>query len=237
MFPLIRSVYTINRRMLFQASPFLILWLVQLVIAQRSGNHTAVVGYIVTFEVIFTAVFTLQGFFQPVEEFILSLPVSRSQVVRAKYLSSLLGLFTGLALPLLTISLAHLLFPASVPVFSHRALEIGGLIAIYLIFVIFFFLPFIYQFGPEKGSICFCITLVLLIVVCLTWKGLDGYTQIFRDFNSGFLEYGTFTFSIIAGVLVFGVFSVLFSIWIYRKKVTIGGHPLSVSKIRTALHL
>jgi len=120
---------------------------------------------------------------------------------------------------------------------SHEALGIGGLAAISLTFGICIFLPFVYHFGPEKGFMYFSTTLVLFVAGCLAWKGIDAYIQGFMDFSSHILESRTFALAVIAGVLVFGLASLSFSIWTYRQKVAIGGHPLSISKIRAALHL
>jgi hypothetical protein len=36
-------------------------------------------------------------------------------------------------------------------------------------------------------------------------------------------------------VAIFGLLSLLFSIWTYRHRVAMGGHPLSFSNIRLAL--
>lgn len=230
MFSLMLTAWIINRRLLFQFSPWLIFFFTSLIVS-RSGTG------LVAFGTFLTIIVTLQGLFQPVEEFMLSLPVSRSQIVRAKYLISLLGLVVGLVLPPLTAWLAHLLAPAYVHVFSREALEIGGLAAIYLAFGIFLFLPFIYQFGPVKGFRFFSMILALFVAGCLAWKGIGACTQVFMDFNIHILESGTFAIALIAGVLVFGLASLSFSIWTYRQKVAIGGHPLSISKMRALVRL
>jgi len=98
------TAWIINRRLLFLFSPLLIFYLASFVrILQRGGNPLAMAAILVFFATILTVITTLQGLFLPVEEFILSLPVSRSQIVRAKYLTSILGLVAGLVLPLLTV--------------------------------------------------------------------------------------------------------------------------------------
>ena len=163
--------------------------------------------------------------------------MSRSEIVRAKYLISVLGLITGFVLPLLTVWLAHLLYPVYAPDLSHEVFGIGGMAAIYLAIGIFLFLPFVYQFGADKGPTIFSISMVVLIMGCFVWKGIMTCSKFLMDFNANIMEGGTFVYLVGAGLLVLGFVSLSFSIWTYRKKVTIGGHPLSVSKIRTALHL
>jgi hypothetical protein len=237
MLPLIRTAWIINRRLFYQFSPWLIFYLASSVVAQRGGAPLAMAARLVAFPTILTIIITLQGLFLPVEEFILSLPVSRSQIVLAKYLSSLLGLVVGLMLPLLTVWLGHLLAPVYVPVFSREALGIQGLAVIYLAFGSSLFLPCIYQFGPEKGSTFFSMTFALFVAGCLAWKGIDTCIQSFMDFSRHIMESRIFALAVIAGVLAFGLISLSFSIWTYRQKVAIGGHPLSISKIRAALHL
>ena len=235
MLPLMRTAWIINRRLLLQFSPWLALYLIMLVAAQREGDPLQMAVILMVFATLLTVIVTLQGLLLPVEEFILSLPVSRAQVVGAKYLSSLLGMAAGLALPLLTGFLAHALVPSQVHAFSREALGIAGLAAIGLTFGICLFLPFIYQFGPARGFTAFAITLVLVVATAVTWKGRWGCTKALLDFGNQILESRSFALGVIAGLLVFGLGSLAFSIWTYRQKVAKGGHPLSISNLRRTL--
>jgi len=235
MLALMRTAWIINRRLLLQFSPWLLVYLGVVVFGQCDGDSLKMSLSLTFFATLITVIVTLQGLLLPVEDFILSLPISRAQVVGAKYLSSLLGMAAGFALPLLTGLLAHLLAPSHVHAFSAEALSIGGLAALGLAFGVFLFLPFIYQFGPTRGFTCFSLTLVAAFAACLAWKGRWGCTKALLDFGSHMLESRPFAFTVIAGVSVFGVLSLLFSIWTYRHMVAIGGHPLSFSNIRSAL--
>jgi len=219
MLPLMRTAWIINRRLLFQFSPWLIVYLIAMVIAQIEGDPLKMAILLIAIASLITVIVTLQGLLLPVAEFILSLPVSRSQVVRAKYLSSLLGLAAGLALPLMTAVLSHLLVPSHVHAFSREALGIGGLAAIGLAFGICLFLPFIYHFGPTRGFTIFSVTLVLFVAGCVAWKGREACTQAIVDFGSHILEGWPFALEVVAGVVAFGMMSLGFSIWTYRRKV------------------
>jgi hypothetical protein len=218
MFPLMHTVWIINRRLLFQFSPFLAFYLWALLSADSTGDATKTATVLIFFVSVVTIIVALQGLLLPVEEFILSLPVSRSQVVRVKYLSCLLGLTAGLALPLLTAWIAHLMAPSRIPALSHDVLGIGGLAALHLALGIFLFLPFVYQFGPTRGISLFALSLVAFLTGCLAWKGPEACTKALVDYGDRMLESSPFTLAIGAGVTAFGLASLAFSIWTYRNK-------------------
>lgn len=220
MFPLMRTTWIINRRLLFQFSPWLAFYLWMLVKAQASGEPLQMAAVLIGFAILLTTIVTLQGLLLPVEDFLLSLPVSRAQLVRAKYLSSLLGLGAGLALPLLVASLAHGVVPSRVPAISTEVLGIGGLAALHLAFGIFFFLPFVYQFGPAKGLTFFAMTLVLFLACAVAWKGRWACTKAMVDFSNHILEGGPFAWGATVGVLVVGLASLGVSLWAYQPKVS-----------------
>jgi hypothetical protein len=215
--PLMHTAWIINRRLLLQFSPWLALYLWMLVNAQSSGDTMVTAIVLVFFALLVTIIVTLQGLLLPVEEFLLSLPVSRSQLVRAKYLSSFLGLSAGLALPLLTGWIAHLVAPGRVPAMSPEVLGTGGLAAIFLAFGICFLLPFVYRLGPAKGLTISSLTLALLLAVSVAWKGRWGCIKALLDFSNRVLESRPFALSVLAGLALFGTASVAFSIWTYRR--------------------
>jgi len=107
MLPVIRMTWILNRRLLFQVSPLFAFYLTFLVGVQRTGDPTKFITMFMAIAGLATAIVTLQGLAIPVEGFLLSLPVSRTQVVRAKYFTSLCGLAAGLALPLFVAWTAH----------------------------------------------------------------------------------------------------------------------------------
>jgi hypothetical protein len=218
MFPLMHTAWIINRRLLFQFSPVLAIYLWALLSAQSTADASKTAMILVVFAALITSVVALQGLLLPVEDFILSLPVSRSQVVRAKYLACLLGLAAGLALPLLTAWIAHLVAPSRIPALSPDVLGIGGLAALHLALGIFLFLPFIYQFGPTRGISLFALSLVALLAGCVAWKGPEACTKILVDYGDRMLESWTFALAIGAGVAAFGLASLAFSIWTYQNK-------------------
>lgn len=227
MLPLMRTTWIINRRLLFQFSPFLAFYLWMIVNAQSKGDPIQMAGVLVVFSALLTVIVTLQGLLLPVEEFILSLPISRSQVVRAKYLSSLLGLAVGLALPLLTAWTAHRVAPDRVGALSPEVLGLGGLTGLALAFGIFLFLPFVYRFGPARGLTFFSLSLVLCIAGGIAWKGRWGFFEPLLKFSGRVLENGVFALTVGAGVALFGIGSMFFSIWTYRRKGGFGVGPSS----------
>lgn len=218
MLPLMRTTWVINRRLLLQFSPWLALYLSVLVAAQCEGDALKMAVILTGFSTLLTAIVTLQGLLLPVEDFLLSLPVSRAQVVRAKYLSSLLGLAAGLALPLATACLAHALAPDQVHALGREALGIGALGALYLAFGVFLFLPFIYRFGPSRGFTTFTLSLVGIAAICVAWKGREACMGAIVDFSGHILDDRRFALTVIAGVIAFGLASLRYATWAYRRK-------------------
>jgi ABC-type transport system involved in multi-copper enzyme maturation permease subunit len=218
MLPLMRTTWVINRRLLLQFSPWLALYLGVLVFAQHEGDPVKMGGILFFLTTLITAIVTLQGLLLPVEDFMLSLPVSRAQVVRAKYLSSLLALAAGLALPLGTASLAHALVPGHVHALGREALGIGALAALYLAFGIFLFLPFIYRFGPARGFTAFTLTLFGIAAICLAWKGREACMRAIVEFSGHILDDRRFALAALAGVIAFGLASLHYATWTYRRK-------------------
>lgn len=218
MLPLMRTSWIINRRLLFQFSPWLAFYLWMLVKAQASGEALQMAAVLIGFATLLTVIVTLQGLLLPVEAFLLSLPVSRAQLVRAKYLSSLLGLGAGLALPLLAAQAAHGLAPSQVPALSADMLGIGGLAGLHLAVGIFIFLPFVYRFGPAKGLTFFATTLALCLAVAVAWKGRWACTKALLDYCALLQEGGPFAWRAAAGVVILGAVSLGMSLRAYQPR-------------------
>jgi hypothetical protein len=218
MLPLIRMTWTLNRRLLFQFSPLFAMYLAQLVALQCGPEPAVFIFMFLAIATLTTAIVTLQGLTLPVEGFLLSLPVSRAQVVRAKYVTSLLGLAAGLALPLVTAWTAHGVAPTRVPALGPDSLGIVPLAGLLLALGLFYFLPFVYHFGPTKGLLFFALTLILLPAGALAWKGAHGCLEALLAFGNHILDHSPSTLAFSAGVLLFDFASLRLSIWAYRRR-------------------
>ena len=103
MLPLIKMAWVLNRRLLFQGSPIFAMYLAQLVVILHKGDVAPFIIIALFITYLSTAIVTLQGLTLPVEGFLLALPISRTQVVKAKYATSLMGLtIEGVVNPRLT---------------------------------------------------------------------------------------------------------------------------------------
>lgn len=219
MLPMIRMTWAINRRLLLSFSPVLAFYLAMLVNTQiTSGTlprpyHAGLLGI----TGLLTIIVTFQGLTLEVEGFLLALPVTRAQVVRTKYLTSLLGLMLGVGLTLTTSWLAHLLVPHRVPAPSPDALRTLGLGVLLYASVIFLFLPFIHHFGASKGFMGFALTLILVPSAGLAWKGLDGAEAVLK-FLDRVLAQPSLAMALTAGVVTFGAASLSLSTWSYRRR-------------------
>ena len=217
MLPLIRMTWAINRRLLLGFSPVLAFYLAMLVYAQRGSEGPPFAYYFSGITGLITLIITFQGLTMDVEGFLLSLPVTRAQIVRTKYFTSLLGLMAGVLIPLTTAWAAHFLAPSQVPAPSQAALCIVGLATLLYAFGIFLFLPFIHHFGPSKGFLFFALTVILIPAGGLTWKGLDGAQNVLT-FVHHVLARPSLALGISAGLLAFGFASLSLSTWSYRRR-------------------
>ncbi len=218
MLPVIRMTWILNRRLLFQASPLFAFYLTFLVGVQRTGDPTKFITMFMAIAGLATAIVTLQGMAIPVEGFLLSLPVSRTQVVRAKYFTSLCGLAAGLALPLVVAWTAHRVAPTHVPGLSRDVLGLVALLGLFLAAGIFYFLPFVYHFGTSKGMMLFAVTLILFPAGALAWKGASGCLEVILAFGNRALDQPTFALGLGASGLIFGLVSLRLSVRSYQRR-------------------
>lgn len=219
MLPLMRMTWVINRRLFLGFSPVLLLYMTMLVNTQRMVEvmprpflavFMGVMGLI-------TLIVTFQGLTLDVEGFLLALPVTRTQVVRNKYLTSLLGLMAGVALPMATAWTAHALAPGHLPAPTPEVMGFVGLWALSLALGIFLFLPFIHHFGPSKGFLHFSLTAILVPAAGLAWKGLDGAEKVIT-FVKGLPDHGPLALAITVGVLILGLASLTLSTRSYARR-------------------
>lgn len=218
MLPLIKMGWVLNRRLLFQGSPLFVFYLAQLVVVQHGGVTPLFVTSALFITALVTAIATLQGLTLPVEGFLLALPISRTQVVRAKYLTSLIGLGLGLALPLATAWIAHRVAPAWVPPVTTTALGIVALGGTFIALGIFLCLPLVYSLGPSKGLMSFTALAILLPAGALAWRGANGCMDLLEAFGTKWLEQPSFALGIVAATLLLGFGSLRLSTGAYQRR-------------------
>ena len=180
---LIRMTWATNRRLLLLMSPLLAFYLSLMVYTQITGNGVDLPAIAFTTMFLLLVVSTFQGPTFDVEAFLVSLPVTRSQLVRARYLTSGLGLLAGLALPLTVAGLAHTLLPGHAAAPTPQELRATVFLAIVDAVGLFVFLPLIHTFEPSRGILAFCIATVLALGGGLAWGGLDGVAALFHFFQ------------------------------------------------------
>lgn len=218
MLPLINMAWVLNRRLLLQLSPVFALYLAQLVFVQHTREVTPFIIIALFITYLSTAIVTLQGLTLPVEGFLLALPISRTQVVKAKYATSLMGLAVGLALPLATAWIAHSVAPAWVPPASPTAMGIVALGGIFIALGIFLCLPLVYRFGPSKGLMSFTALTILLPAGALAWKGANGCMDLLEAFGNRWLDQPLFALTVLVAVLLLGLGSLRFSVEAYQRR-------------------
>lgn len=215
--PLIRMTWATNRRLLLLMSPILAFYLSLMIYTQCTKNGVDIPSIAFVIMSLLIVVFTFQGLTFDVEAFLVSLPVTRRQLVRTKYLTSLLGLLAGLTLPLTVAWLAHALAPGHAAAPTPEELRSVGMLAIIDGFAIFLFLPFVHAFEPAKGILAFSVMVVLALGGSLAWWGLDGAAAMFHFFQRT-LAHPQPALGILAGLLAFGLLSMGLSTWCYRRR-------------------
>lgn len=217
MLPLIKMAWVLNRRLLLQGSPLFTFYLAQVLVMLHKGDAPFItIALFIT--ALVTAIATLQGLTLPVEGFLLALPISRTQVVKAKYATSLMGLAVGLALPLATAWIAHSVAPAWVPPASPTALGIVALGSVFIALGIFLCLPLVYRFGPSKGLMSFTVLTILLPAGALIWKGVNSCMDLLEAFGNRWLDQPLFALAVLVAVLLLGIGSLRFSVEAYQRR-------------------
>jgi len=219
MLPLIRMTWTINRRIFFQVSPLFAFYFWMMFEAGKQANGVFFVMMAITTGSLLAAIVTLQGILFAFEPFLLALPVDRSQVVRAKYLTSSLSILLGVNLPLVMAGLGHALLPRCFP-WMLRA-EIVGACAVACLLLLtglFLFLPFIYRFGSTRGFTGFTLSLACLVVLAMGLQGPNKALDMLVAFSERFISSPGFGGAALATTVVLGVLSLSYATRAYRRR-------------------
>jgi|GEM_PF-6875234 len=206
---------TVNRRVLLLFSPWALIW-----IAGGLFNSTSALlgGFMLGLVLSAFVMLTHEAMDPNLERFLLSLPVSRAQLVRESYLSGLLALLVGQSLPLLAIKVAHSLAPSRIPSLDPSAWGIAALGFLALATLVCLMLPFRFALGGPKGLMAFAITLVAGLAGLLAWKGLDGLMDGLLRVSERLLEHPAQGALGALGVLAFGVLSLALSVRFYSRR-------------------
>ncbi len=143
--------------------------------------------------------------------YVLTMPISRKQVVASRYLASLGMMALGVALAYAMIGASSLFFPPSM---EYSWLLPLGTAAWALLFLAVM-LPFLYQFGAEKSRILSMGLMVAPLLVAIIWGKVGG------SWDYSFLANGMLqTLGILVSIgtlLLYGI-SYLISCRIYTRK-------------------
>lgn len=202
----------VNRRVLLGFSPMALIWLAM---SLRGETAVLLAGSLLGLILSAIVMLTHEAMDPNLERFILSLPVSRVQLVLETYLAGLLALLLGQALPFLINGLGRLLAPA----FTLPVTPIAGGVAVMTFFVlaclIFFLLPFRFALGGPKGLMSFSICMVVMLAALIAWKGVNGLMDTLDTLGGQILEHPASGFLGALGVLTFGGLSLTVSVRAY----------------------
>ncbi len=215
--PLIRMAWATSRRLLLLMSPLLAFYLALMVVHQVTKRGTDIPAIAFTCMFMLIIVSTFQGLTFDVEGFMASLPVTRAQLVRTKYLLSFLGLLAGLALTLAVAGLAHALAPGRAAAPTPEELRSAVALALVDAFGLFAFLPFVHAFEPSRGILAFSLAAILALAASLAGWGLDGAADLFRFFQRVLAQPAP-ALGLIGGLLAFGLLSLSLSTWAYARR-------------------
>jgi len=219
MLALLRMDWTLNRRLLLKASP---LFLIFLVAAASAPQQLLGAGFLIAMVAMCLPLFHYLGP-TPIEPFLWALPVSRTQIVVARYLSSLLGLIAGLALPMLVALILHQLRRMG---FQEAVVSdlFAGMASIALILAagLFLYLPFHFRFGGDRGVGYFMASLLGAAVMATILVGWDGMSLVARVFtlSNALLDGGMVLLKWALGVLTLGIVSLTLSVFFYRRRAS-----------------
>ncbi len=145
---------------------FIVIFIFSSLSQNNSGNSLTMLSFIFTFGF---GMFSISSFnydeASKADRYILTLPVTRKDVVLAKYLfvvgSSLLGSVLGIFLVVVLASMSLLEMPSIGELLS---LALGGLFGVSLILAIQ--IPCIFKWGAEKGRVQLFIVSAIMILLC-----------------------------------------------------------------------
>jgi hypothetical protein len=204
----------VNRRMLLGFSPMALIWFA---VSLKNTEAALLVGMMMALILSAFVMLAHEAMDPNLERFILSLPVSRAQLVGETYLSGLLALILGQNLPLLTLKVGHALAPVRIQALDPSTLGVAALIFLTLACLIFFMLPFRFALGGQKGLMTFSIILIALLAALFAWKGLGGVMEIVSTVGSRTLDHTGQAVLAALGVLALGGVSLMVSLLTYGR--------------------
>jgi hypothetical protein len=204
----------VNRRVLLGFSPLALIWLAM---SLRGETAVLLIGTLLGLILSAVVMLTHEAMDPNLERFILSLPVSRVQLVWETYVAGLLALILGQVLPFLLNGLGRRLVPAyTVPV-TPAAVGVAVMIFFVLACLTFFLLPFRFTLGGQKGLMSFSISVVIILASLIAWKGMNGLMHAIDTMGGLILDHPAFGLLGILGVMAFGGLSLAISIRTYGR--------------------
>lgn len=218
MLALIRMDWTLLRRLLLPASPAfaLVFWLG---FTEPRGGGLIMAGYLLA---LFGMGYPLFHDLGPhtTEPYLCALPVSRGQIVVARYASALAALLIALPLPL---ALAQVGRQAGLPVPALPLADLGlglGLVGLLLGGLLFLYLPFHFRFGGERGLGTFALCLTGLLIGLVARAGGPVFLARITQLDFSALERTAFRLQMVGGWMVLGAASLALSWHAYRKRTS-----------------
>ncbi|MBI5021581.1 MAG: ABC-2 transporter permease [Ignavibacteriales bacterium] len=162
-----------------------------------------------------------------------SLPVKRSSIIVARYMSSIIITLSGFGLVILACLSSVYIFNLSDPAF-RLLLSPRGITSMisFLLFILTIMLPFVFKFGPGKGVIAALILQISLVIISPVYNFLMNVLNDIWDFDityiynllHNFLNWIMTLPAIYAYLFVFGIvltlyiISISLSIRFYNKR-------------------
>lgn len=220
MLALMRMDWTQNRRMLYYLTPLLVFYGSFLFMPAPEGNLFVlriIPGFI--FPVILSLLVMLQNHTRPIDDWLCALPVSRAQIVLARYANTALAILAGLLIPLLLTLLTNALKLRYLPQVPIHDYLIGlGIPGSFLLIFTLLFLPLYFRFGADKG-IGILGAVVVSVGGLLFWRwGYDGFMQRFIDLLTRLMDDGAFRGWMLMGIAVLAGGSIELSLWAYPQR-------------------
>lgn len=175
--------FTVNRKLMAMATPFLllILWLA------LGGDAPAIGAGLMLGLLLFCLTTLHEALDENLERFVLNLPISRKQFVRDAYLTGTAALLVGQSIPLTLLALGHALFPHRVPELQADGLAAACLVFLWICLFAFTLFPFRFALGGPKGLMAFSITFVVGIGATFASLGWEGFWDTLTRFGGAFL--------------------------------------------------
>ncbi len=220
MLALMRMDWTQNRRMLYYLTPLWMLWvLCQFMPTPDRDVLMLRIWTAFCFSLAFSLLVILQNHTRPIDDWLCALPVSRAQIVLARYANTALAILAGLLIPLLLTLLTNALKLRYLPQVPIHDYLIGlGIPGSFLLIFTLLFLPLYFRFGADKG-IGILGAVVVSVGGLLFWRwGYDGFMQRFIDLLTRLMDDGAFRGWMLMGIAVLAGGSIELSLWAYPQR-------------------